>query len=1031
MWLTRISVNNPVFAAMMMLTLMVMGLYSFRYIDEEEFPNVDFPVAIISTSYPGASPEVVETDISKPLEEEINTIAGLDSVRSISREGSSMVFAQFKLEVNSQQAIADVRDKIALVKPQFKKEVQEPVVFRWNPDDAPIVSISLRSDTLGMRELSSLAEQRIKRTFQTISGVGRVNFYGNAKREIQINLIPGRMAALGIGVEQIINTLKTENRDMPAGNIKLKNLDQTVELKARLETIEEFDRLVVARRQKSPIYLSQVAYVVDGQAEAETLAMINGERAISIDVVKMPGANVMQVAADIGKKIQLLNETLPKGTKLEIIRDQTVSIRRSLQTVMQTLLEGAAFAIGIVFVFLGSWRSTVITGLTLPISLLGTLFALYIFNFTINVMTLMALALCIGLLIDDAIVVRENIVRHAAKGKSRFDAAMDGTQEIGLAVLATTFAIVAVFLPVAFMGGIIGRFFFQFGVTVSAAVLISMFVSFTLDPMLSSVWSDRHTAGQKRGGITGPFLDWFEKMLVRVGETYAQLIAWSLKHRAITLLIAVGALIGSVLLLSFVGKEFTPKSDLNEVNVYFSAPAGANIEYLEQKALQLHHAIKELPEVTDTYVSLELNGNINPRILVKLVPKNKRTRGMFEIIDVLRSRLTRISGISITSIAPPDNLNGDQKPIQLSLQGPDLDELRKIADQLKTSLQKIPGIVDLDSTLKEARPISSIKINREAANDAGLSAGQIGSALRPFLAGEAVTTWKAPDGENYDVKVRLSKEAREAPNVLDELFFASSDVNPVTGVPIMLPLRAMAEIIPERSASQINRRDLFRVVLISANTQGRPSGDVGTDINAALAKMTLPDGYRVKIEGANGAMKESIDYATTSLMLAVVFIYILLASQFGSFTQPIAIMISLPLSFIGVFLALLLFRSTLNIFSIIGMLMLMGLVTKNSILLIDFVNQARARGVERTQALMDAGRHRLRPILMTTAAMICGMLPLAFGLGEGSEQRGPMAHALIGGVFTSTLLTLVVLPVIFSLLDDLTQISIRFLRRWF
>jgi len=1031
MWLTRISVNNPVFAAMMMLTLMVMGFYSYRFIDVEEYPNVDFPVAIIQTHYPGASAEVVETDVSKRVEEELNTISGLRALRSISREGMSTVIAEFNLDMDTHQVLAEVRDKVALVRPQFNRDVKEPVISRWDTDDMPIVSMSLESDTMAVRELSMLANHKIKRALQTVPGVGRINLYGDVRREIQINLLPGAMGAMGIGIEQVINALRSENQDMPAGNIKLKNLDQTVELKARFETPEEFGKLVVVRRQNVPIYLSQIAEIVDGQAEPETLAKINGKRAISLDIIKMPGANVIRVAGDVRKKMQELNHVMPKGTRLEFIRDQSTNIRSSIENVMQTLIEGAVLAICIVFVFLGSWRSTIITGLTLPISLLGTIFILYLFDFTINVMTLMALSLCIGLLIDDAIVVRENIVRHAAMGKSRYDAAMDGTKEIGLAVLATTLTIVAVFLPVAFMGGIIGRFFYQFGVTVASAVLLSMFVSFTLDPMLSSVWEDKHKPGEKRKGIFGPFLDWFERLMEQTGEFYAVIIEWSLRSRWITVSIAVIALLVSGALLDFVGKEFAPKPDLNELNIYFTAPAGANIEYLDQKSEQMRGAIQELPEVRETYVSISLNGESNPKILVKLTPKLERERSLDDLIHALRERLKRISGITVTSIAPPDSLSADQKPIQISLQGDDIDQLRRLSEGLMKEFSNIPGLVDIDSSLKEARPVSSVKINREAANMAGLTTGQIGAALRPFLSGEAATTWKAPDGENYDVKVGLSRSAKESPNVLDSLYFASSDIHPEYGIPVMIPLRAIAEVQASHGATQINHRDLFREVVISANSQGRPAGDIGEDIKRVMNNYDLPSGYRTTIEGANKDMEESVGYAITSLLLAVIFIYIVLASQFGSFTQPIAIMISLPLSFVGVFLALLLFRSTLNVFSIIGMVMLMGLVTKNAILLVDFVNQARADGMDRSQALIEAGRTRLRPILMTTAAMVFGMLPLAFGLGEGSEQRGPMAHAVIGGVLTSTLLTLVVVPVIFSLLDDFTQASSRFFRRWF
>ncbi|HMV60532.1 MAG TPA: efflux RND transporter permease subunit, partial [Agitococcus sp.] len=516
MWLTRVSVQNPVFAAMMMFALMVLGLFAYKDVGVEEFPNVEFPFVIVYTNYPGASPEVVESDVTRKVEDSVNTISGVKRVISTSYEGRSFVAIEFYLNVPVTVAVQDVRDKIAVLKTTFRDEIKDPIVERYNPGSVPVLSLAFTSTTLPMRELSTYIDQKISKRLQTVSGVGKVEVLGAVKREVRINLKPQALQAYRVGVDEVLRVLQLENSELPSGTIKSGNQEQVVQIKGRLAEPEQFKRLIVARRQGMPIYLEQVADVVDGEQDLESAALINGQPAVSLDVIKSSGANVIEVVDKANETLAEIRQQLPAGVSMTVVADSSKSIRASLADVQKTLLEGAALAILIVLLFLGSWRSTVITGLTLPISLLGTIFAIYYFGFTINLMSLMALSLCIGLLVDDAIVVRENIVRHAAMGKSHYQAALDGTNEIGLAVLATTLTIIAVFLPVAFMGGIIGRFFFQFGVTVSAAVLLSMFVSFTLDPMLSSVWPDKHKHGERRTGFGG-LLDKFSDFLEWLG----------------------------------------------------------------------------------------------------------------------------------------------------------------------------------------------------------------------------------------------------------------------------------------------------------------------------------------------------------------------------------------------------------------------------------------------------------------------------------------------------------------------------------
>ena len=1042
MWLTRVSINNPVFAAMIMLALMVIGLLATFRMKVEEFPNIEFPFVVVNTVYSGASPEVIETDITKKIEDQVNTIAGVKEVTSVTQQGLSQVIVQFDLNIPSDVAAQNVRDKLALVTPTFRDEVTTPIVAQYNPADAPVVSVTFRSDKMSLRELSTYLDNTVKKQLQTVTGVGRVDILGGRQRQIRVLLNPTQMNAYKVSVNQISNALRSENVELPVGTINNQNQEMVIQVNGLVKTPNEFNQIIVAQNRSStgaivPVYLSQVAQVVDGQAEAESASLQNGQPAVAMDIIKMSDANVIDVVDKTQQRLAEIQATLPPGVTMTVVADSSKSIRGSLNNVVRTLIEGAILAVFIVWLFLGSWRSTIITGLTLPISLLGTLAAIWTFGFSINMMTLLALALCIGLLIDDAIVVRENIVRHVGMGKHHRQAALDGTQEIGLAVLATTLVIVAVFLPVAFMGGIIGRFFYQFGVTVSTAVLLSLFVSFTLDPMLSSIWPDPDAVHQHdrvnervsfRKRPIAWLLDGFQRLLDRLTNLYSHILAWNLRHRLITMLIAIGSLVAAFFAVGLVGKEFVPQADMNEIKVKFETPVNANLDYTQQKAAQINAVLQSFPEVTNTYATvnaMSYSGNNRVQVNVSLVPKDERTRGLDALNRAMREQLQQVGGIKVTSVAAAAMaVSGGLKPIMISIKGNDLTELQRLSNEFMQKLSNVNGLVDLESTLKQPKSMVNVTINREAANDAGLSIGQIGQALRPLLAGDNVSTFKDDNGNNIDVNVRLNDDNRQTISQLQSMYLSSSRTDS-NGQPILIPLSQVANFSETLGAPQINRRSLFREVVVQANTDGRPAGDIGADITNIQNEMKLPPGYSFAVQGSNKDMAESIGYATTALGLAIVFIYMLLGSQFNSFLYPVAIMASLPLSLIGVFFALFLFGSSLNMFSIIGIIMLMGLVCKNAILLIDFIKESLSNGLSRTESIMLAGQTRLRPILMTTAAMVMGMVPLALGIGEGSEQQAPMAHAIIGGVITSTLLTLIVVPVIYTYLDDGKQ---RFFR---
>ncbi|MBU3095325.1 efflux RND transporter permease subunit [Acinetobacter baumannii] len=1030
MWFTRISVKYPVFTIMMMLSLMVLGLASWKRMTVEEFPNIDFPFVVVTTQYAGASPEAVESDITKKLEDQINTISGIKQITSRSSEGLSMVIAEFNLDTSSAIAAQDVRDKIAPVIAQFRDEIDTPIVQRYDPSSSPIMSVVFESNSMSLAQLSSYVDKKIVPQLKTVSGVGNVNLLGDAKRQIRIKVHPEQLQSYGIGIDQVINTLKNENIEVPAGTLQQKNSELVVQIQSKVIHPLGFGDLVIANKNGSPIFLKQVATVEDTQAELQSSAFYNGRTAVSVDILKSSDANVIQVVDKTYQTLEKLKAQMPASLNYKVVADSSKGIRASIKDVVRTIIEGAVLAVLIVLLFLGSFRSTVITGLTLPITLLGTLTFIWAFGFSINMMTLLALSLSIGLLIDDAIVVRENIVRHTELGKDHVTAALDGTKEIGLAVLATTLTIVAVFLPVAFMGGLIGRFFYQFGVTVSTAVLISMFISFTLDPMLSAHWKDPI---KKKESRLQRFFNYISNLLDGLTHIYEKLLKLALRFRFITVIIAIVSLVVALGLSKMIGTEFVPTPDKGEIRIQFETSVDSSLEYTQAKLHQVDQIIRQFPDVVSTYgvVNSEVDSGKNHAGLgVTLKPKQERSADLTTLNNEFRDRLQSVAGIRVTSVAAAqDSVSGGQKPIMISIKGSDLNELQKISDRFMAEMEKIDGVVDLESSLKEPKPTLGVHINRVLASDLGLSVSQIANAIRPLIAGDNVTTWEDRDGETYDVNIRLNENKRVLPQDVQNLYLNSNKTN-ANGQNILVPLSAVATTQKKLGASQINRRDLEREVLIEANTSGRPSGDIGQDIDKMQKAFKLPAGYTFDTQGANADMAESAGYALTAITLSIVFIYIVLGSQFNSFIHPAAIMASLPLSLIGVFLALFLFRSTLNLFSIIGIIMLMGLVTKNAILLIDFIKKAMEDGISRYDAILQAGKTRLRPILMTTSAMVMGMVPLALGLGEGGEQSAPMAHAVIGGVITSTLLTLVVVPVIFTYLDDLKNFMLRQTRRF-
>jgi hydrophobe/amphiphile efflux-1 (HAE1) family protein len=1015
MWMTRVSINQPVFATMVMVALTVLGAFSYQRLRVEAMPDVRPPYVSIQVRYPGASPEQVENDVAKPIENATNTVAGIKRLLSASYEGIGYTWIEFRLDVDQDRVLQEVRDKVAQIRGEFPREVKDPVVQRGGDEnDQPVAFYALLAGNLTPRELTTLAEQVVQKGFERVRGVGRVALGGSVTRQIQVRIDPVRLTAIGLTVDQVVNALRAANVSVPVGAISNDQTESIVRVDGRITSPQNFGKIIVARKNSVPILLSQIAEVVDTEKERQSLARVNGSPAVSFDIFKAQDANIVEVGANLKIAAETTRKQLPPGVELRLLRANSDFVERSADNVKYTIIEGGLLTVLIVFLFLGSWRSTVITGLTLPISVIATFTALYACGFTLNYMTLMALSLCIGLLIDDAIVVRENIVRHIHMGKDHYAAAREGTEEIGLAVLATTFSIVAVFVPIAFMSGIVGKFFFPFGITVAAAVLVSLFVSFTLDPMLSAVWHDP-PEGARNIRVVGPVLRLFERVMGRVHELYDTLLRAALAHRKTSLAIAVASFALSVPIANLVGTEMMPEADESFSSVRLTMPVGSSLEYADEQVRRVEAALREFKEIevinTGIGVGADLGKN-TARINLKLVPRNERELSQKQLEQAIRKRVEGIPGVELRV--------GWGGPIYVALLGNNDAEMRRVITDLRQKILAIRGITDVEVSFKEGTPALSLRLKPELAAEYGLSHAQLGTMLRALIGGENSGYWLAPDGQNYEVIAQMPRASRTLPEDVASLNIATGRQLP-DGTPEVIPLRSVATIERTFSPENIRRQDLQRRIALWANVQGRPSGDAGEEVQELVKSYVLPAGLRFDIGGQIKEQQEINAAILGALALAVIFIYIVLASQFGSFLQPLAIMVSLPLSVVGVMLALLVTGTTLNIFSMIGIVFLMGLVTKNAILLVDFANRGQGDGLNQADALLAAGQVRLRPILMTTAAMIFGMLPLAIGLGEGAEQQAPMGRAIIGGVITSTLLTLVVVPVIYSYLDALER----------
>ncbi|MCV2355927.1 efflux RND transporter permease subunit [Paucibacter sp. B2R-40] len=1047
MWMTKVSIQNPVFATMVMVALCVLGIFSYSKLGVENMPDISIPVASVDVRYPGASPEAVEREVAKPLEEALNTIAGVEKVMSRSFEGRVQAQVEFGLNTDMGRAMQEVRDRVAAAQAAFPKDVKTPTVARAQiEDNQPIVLAALMSKTRPARELSMMSELIIAKRLGRVDGVARVDVSGMVLREVRIDLDPLRLRAYGVTPAEISTALREANNDQPVGLISDKTADAILRVEGRVKDPKQFANIVVARRGNLVLTLGDLGTLVEREREPDSLARINGAQAVTFNVFKQQDSNIVTTGEGVKEAMEELRKNLPKDVELNLIYASSDNVKNSLEGLKHTLVEGALLTVAIVFLFLHSWRSTIITGLTLPIAVISSFIAVHALGFTLNFMTMMALSLCIGLLIDDAIVVRENIVRHVGMGKDHRTAAFDGTNEIGLAVMATTFAICAVFVPIAFMGGIIGKFFYPFGITVAVAVLVSLFVSFTLDPMLSSIWKDPPSTYLKRVPVIGHLIRATDRGMDLLHIAYERTIRWAfsgrryrvfvpplpafgrpfgadgqrdrnqprrLRFATITprgLVMSIGAasFVVALGLSAFVGSEFAPKTDDSFIQVNLRMPTASSLERSNIKVAQIEEILSQYKEIKTISTSVGgtgegmTTGRNQATLSIALVDKKDRKRSQKQLEDAFRADIAKLPGV--------DASVGGDRSIWITILGTDPTVLTEVANDLVARIKKVPGAVDVETTVKQGLPAYAVKLKDSAVRELGLTAPQLAASLRAYVNGDVATYWTTPDGNQVEVLLRLPVEQRQRVDQMLKLPVAFAK----DGSPISLDQVATIESVfnPE----VIRRQNLQRREAVFAGTEGRPSGDVNADVQKMIKSMQLPPGVSFNVDGAGKQQAEAFKGLLAAMGLAVIFIYIVLASQFGSFVQPIAIMASLPLALIGVMLALLLTGSTLNVFSMIGLVMLMGLVSKNAILLIDFANQARKGGATIPEALLQAGLVRMRPIIMTTAAMVFGMLPMALAFNQGGEVQAPMGRAIIGGVITSTLLTLIVVPVLYSYL---------------
>ena len=1020
-WLAELCVRRPVFASVLILSLVVVGAFAFGQLGIDRLPQVDFPTVTVTTRLPGAAPEQVESEVTDKVEEAVNTISGIDQLNSNSAEGISQVIVTFRLEKNADVAAQEVRDRINRILPQLPRTILQPTIEKQDPDAAPILTIAVTAKK-PIRDVTEYTDKVLRRRLESADGVGQVLVLGGRKRQVNVWVDADRLRAYNLTVNDISRTLQSQNADIPGGRIDEGAQSITMRTRGRVERSEEFGDLVLRQVEGRPVHVKDVARVDDGVAEATTLASINGDPTVLLQVRKQSGTNTVEVVNNVKERLADVQQALPPGYELRIVRDGAEFIEASIRSVEEHLVVGSVLAAFVVLLFLGNLRSTVIAAISIPTSIIATFALLWYMNFTLNMLTMLALTLSVGIVIDDAIVVLENIYRFIEeKGMPPIQAAIEGTREIGLAVLATTMSLVAIFAPVGFMSGMVGRFMRSFGLTMAFAVMVSLLVAFTLIPTMSGRWlkvkprtedEDHHVHDSKHSKIFGP-----------IDRIYTRMLEWSMAHRGMVAALAVAVLLSSVPMFRIVNINFTPQDDQSEFDVSLRAPEGTSLEATEVTANRVAAAIRQIPEVVYTMITVagDSAGTLNTASLyVRLKPIGERDRDQFEIMDLVRKEVlpkAAPAGVKASLQAPGiaggggGGGQGGQGDVTFVLQGPDLRTLERASNTLAEKARSIPGLVDVDTSLRVGKPEMSVRLDRPKAADLGVQVSDAADALRLLVGGDSVTTYNEA-GEQYEVHLRAEEQDRGSQAAIARLTVPSLRLGAV-------PLENIASFAHGEAPSDIRRLNRQRQVTIGANMlPGTSQSTAQQQIAAEAAQLGLGSEYRTGFAGRSRELNRTASAFLQALALSLIFMYLVLAAQFESWLHPVTILLSLPLTLPFALLSIVIFGQSLNIFSALGMLVLFGVVKKNSILQIDHANQLKEAGLDTREAIVQACRDRLRPILMTTLAFVAGMIPLVLTSGVGSATNHAIGYVVIGGQTLVLLLTLLVTPVAYSLFED-------------
>ncbi|ATB40185.1 RND multidrug efflux transporter [Cystobacter fuscus] len=1018
-WLASICVRKPVLASVLILLILVLGGVGYSKLTVDRFPKLDFPTVVVVTRLPGSAAEEMETDITDKVEEAVNTVAGIDELSSITSEGVSTVIITFVLEKDVDVAVQEVRDRINQISYELPKDVETPIVQKFDPDAVPVIILSLQSNR-PVREITEYADRVLRRRLETVQGVGQVSLIGGTKRQVNVWLDPVKMRAAGVSAAEVQRAIAGQNMSLPGGSIETGPQNLTLRLRGRVTSVEEMGQLVLRENGGNILRVQDVARVEDGQEEATTAARRDGNPAVLLSIRKQSGENTVSLVQEVRRRVGELNATLPPGYTLDVVRDNSETTITSVHAVQEHLILGAFFAALVVLLFLGSWRSTVISALAIPVSIIGTFGMMQMAGLNLNTISLLALALAVGIVIDDAIVVLENIHRFIHEKKLKpFPAAILATKEIGLAVLATTLSLIAVFLPVAFMGGIPGRFLASFGWTMAFSIAVSLVVSFTLTPMLCARWLVGGAAGPDHGHGRKPLLERItDKVYMPIERTYERALRWVMAHRWVAVVASVAALGSCVPLAKSVPAGFLPKSDEAQFQVSIRTPEGTSLETTLLEAERVAREIREtIPETTSTLVTIGDNTDKTPNVaalFIKIVNPDQRSDTQDDIMNRVRrditSKLPKEYRVSVTN-APLFGGGGTQAAVQYVVRGPDFDELGKQATLLMEKLKSVHGVVDVDSNLIIGKPEVSAYINRSRAADLGVQVSDVAATMQMAVGGLEVSNY-AEAGNLYDVRLRAERGARDSMEALSQLTVPSTRLGTV-------PLTDVVRLEREEGPSQINRMNRQRQIMISANTiPGVSTGQVVEQFNKLIADTKLPPGYSAAPAGMSREIGRTFQNFIVAFGMAFVFMYLILAAQFGSWIHPITILLSLPLTVPFALISLVIFRQQLDMYSMLGLLVLFGVVKKNSILQIDHTNQLRGEGLPRLEAIVHGSKDRLRPILMTTLSFVAGMLPLLFSRGVGASFNQATAGVVVGGQTLSLVLTLLVTPVAYSLMDD-------------